>query len=121
MISRFTVQRVTNLEKQTTSVKDIFSSFDAKIKEKLKVIDRGYVGDRPNPEDWAELFEEDEDFREEFTRVFNNIHIPEADDQPTPEVMDDTYVNMELALPRDGDGPEFAKVTKKIRDANGLL
>ena len=35
-------------------------------------------------------------------------------------MLDDTYVNMEIALPRDGDGPEFARVTKRLRDANGL-
>jgi hypothetical protein len=35
-------------------------------------------------------------------------------------VFDDTYVNMELAIPRDGDGPEFAKVTKRLRDKNGF-
>ena len=35
-------------------------------------------------------------------------------------MLDDTYLNMELALPRDGDGPEFARVTKRLRDANGL-
>ena len=27
---------------------------------------------------------------------------------------------MEVALPRDTDGPEFAKVTKRLRDANGI-
>ena len=27
---------------------------------------------------------------------------------------------MELALPRDSEGPEFAKVTKRLRDADGL-
>ena len=27
---------------------------------------------------------------------------------------------MELALPRDGEGPEFAKVTKRLRDKDGL-
>ena len=52
-------------------------------------------------------------------RVFNNTEIPEAD-KPTPEVLDDTYLNMEIALPRDSDGPEFARVTKRLRDANGI-
>jgi hypothetical protein len=37
-----------------------------------------------------------------------------------PDVYDDTYVNMELAIPRDGEGPEIARVTKRFRDANGL-
>ena len=27
---------------------------------------------------------------------------------------------MELALPRDSEGPEFARVTKRLRDANGI-
>ena len=27
---------------------------------------------------------------------------------------------MEIALPRDDDGPTFAKVTKSLRDANGI-
>ena len=33
-------------------------------------------------------------------------------------MLDDTYLNMELALPRDSDGPEFARVTKRLRTAN---
>ena len=37
-----------------------------------------------------------------------------------PEVLEDTYLNLELALPRYGEGPEFAKVTKRLRDANGI-
>ena len=34
--------------------------------------------------------------------------------------MDDTYRNMEVALPRDSEGPEFFRVTKRLQDANGL-
>ena len=34
--------------------------------------------------------------------------------------MDDTYRNMEVAIPRDSEGPEFARFTKRLRDANGL-
>ena len=33
--------------------------------------------------------------------------------------MDDTYLNMEVALPRDEPGPEFARVAKRLRDAEG--
>ena len=32
------------------------------------------------------------------------MDILEADDY-TPDVLEDTYVNIEIALPRDGDGP----------------
>ena len=118
-VSRSSVTRVTNLEKQTAAVRDIFNKFDEAIRNKLKSKDRGYAGEKPNPEDWADLMEEDQDFQEEFQKVYNNMDIPDADDH-TPEVLEDTYVNMELALPRDGDGPEFARVTKRLRDANGI-
>lgn len=120
VISRSTVQRVTNLEKTTAPVKDIFYKFDEGIRTKLKTIDRGYIGDKPDPKDWADLLEEDEDFREEFECIFSNKDIPEADDH-TPEVLDDTYVNMELALPHDdGGSAQYARVTKRLRDANGI-
>ena len=119
VISRSSVQRVTNLEMSTTTVKDIFDNFDRKIHDKLKCEQRGYLGDKPNPEDWADLIDEDDDFREEFQKIYNDSSIPEADNY-TPEVGDDTYINMEIALPRDDDGPTFAKVTKRLKDANGL-
>ena len=30
------------------------------------------------------------------------------------------YVDMEMALPRDVEGPQFAKVTKHLGDSNGI-
>ena len=119
VISRSTVQRVTNLELSTPPIKDIFDKFDEKIHHKLHLKDRGYAGNKPNPDDWADLMENDEDFREEFTNIYNDSSIPEADNY-TPEIGDDTYVNMEVTIPRDGEGPEFARVTKRLRDANGI-
>ena len=113
VISRSTVQRVTNLELNTTSVKETFRVFDNNIES------RGYEGDKPNPDDWADLIESDPDFQEEFNNIYNTDSIKEADDF-TPDTLDDTYLNMEIALPRDGDGPEYAKVTKRLRDANGI-
>ena len=38
----------------------------------------------------------------------------------TLEIMGDTYMNMEVALPRDTEGPEFSRVTKRLKDENGL-
>ena len=119
VISRSTVQRVTELEMSTASVKDTFAKLDAIIATRCKSPERGYIGDKPNPADWADLIDTDEDFRDEFDSVYNNNDIPEADEY-TPEVLEDTYLNMEIALPRDGEGPEFAKVTKRLRDANGI-
>jgi hypothetical protein len=93
------------------NVKDTFQKFDDFIHTKLKLVTKNYIGDKPNPEDWAELLDTNEDFRREFQMLYNDDSIPEADDF-TPEVLEDTYLNMEIALPCDGEGPEFAKVTK---------
>ena len=43
-----------------------------------------------------------------------------ADNVFTPETTDDTYMNMEVALPRDTERPDFACVTKCIKDTNCL-
>ena len=99
VVSRSTVQRVTNLEQQTARVIDTFTKFDEALTNKLKSPVRGYKGDKPNPEDWADLIESDDDFREEFETIYNSDSIKEADEF-TPEVLQDTYLNMELALPR---------------------
>ena len=120
VVSRSTVQRVTNIEKTTAEVKDTFHKFDTAIQIKFKSChEDGYIGDKPNPEHWADLLENDEDFRDEFTRIFDNDDIKEADDI-TPEALDDTYLKMEVALPRDGEGPELAHVVKRLRDKNGI-
>ena len=66
------------------------------------------------------MLEYNPDFKEEFDKVFSSEDAPEADVEFTPEVGDDTYLNMEVAIPRDSPGPEFAKVTKRLHDANGL-
>ena len=65
------------------------------------------------------MIDEDEDFREEFQRIYNDDTVQEAD-YYTPEIGNDTYLNMEVALPRDDTGPTFAKVTKRLQDANGI-
>ena len=120
VVSRSTVQKVPTLEMSTIlDTKETFQDFDRRIEERLKTADRGYDGDKPNPDDWADLIDEDEDFRDEFQRIYNDDGIQEADDY-TPEITDDTYINMEVALPRDDEGPTYAKVTKRLRDANGI-
>ena len=62
----------------------------------------------------------DEDFQEEFNKITSDDNIKEADAISTPEAFDDMYLNMELALPRDGRETTFAHFTKRFKDANGL-
>ena len=79
VVARSSVQRVTQLELQTTEYKTMFKALDKSIKERLDIKDRSYAGAKPNPEDWADLIDTDPEFNEEFNKIFNNSNIPEAD------------------------------------------
>ena len=121
-ISHTTVQRVTNLERQVDEKESVFQGFDKEICRQLGKEDPQKAdGDKPNPEDWAEFMEFDPDFNVEFNCIVSDDAIKKADEEFTPEVFDDTYINMELVLPRgDGSEPASARVKKQLRDANGL-
>ena len=58
-------------------------------------------------------FSEDEEFEEEFQRVFRNEEIAEDDDEFDPD-SSDTYINMEVVLYRGQDHPELSRVTKRL-------
>jgi hypothetical protein len=121
VISRTTVQRVTALEKETDEVKAAVVEFDSKISCRFKEEgDLTYDGAKPNPEDWSEYLQYDPDFQEEFDKIVNDPGISEADKDFTPDVFNNTYLNMVLAIPRDSDGPNFTRVTKRLKDKDGL-
>ena len=84
---------MTQIEVQTTEYKGMLEDFDKSTKNKLKCKDRGYAGAKPNTDDWSDLTEFGSEFNEEFNRIYNDQSIPEADDS-TPEVLEDTYLNM---------------------------
>ena len=67
----------------------------------------------------SEYLEYDLEFQEDFDGIINNSNMPEADANFKPDVCEETYLNMDLVIPRDGDGPDFAKVTKRLRDKDG--
>ena len=52
--------------------------------------------------------------------MYQDKDIPDSDDVFTPEIMEDTYMSTEAALMRDTEGSEFACVTKRLKDANGV-
>jgi hypothetical protein len=101
VISRTTVQKVTNLHKETDKVKANISEFDIKISRPFKEEeDLTYDGAKPNPEDWSEYLQHDLDFQEEFNNIVKDPGILEANKDFTPDVFDNTsYLNMELAIP----------------------
>ena len=117
VVSRSTVQRVTHLELEIDNIKSIFKELEKKIATKLKH-EQGYLGDKPGPNDWSDLIDDDLDFKEEFYKVFNNNDITQVNDNTSPEILDDIYVNMGIVLARGEDGPQFARVTKRLCDAH---
>jgi hypothetical protein len=52
--------------------------------------------------------------------MVNDPGILEANKDFTPDVFDDMYLNMELTIPRDSDGPKSTRVTKRLKDKDGL-
>ena len=71
------------------------------------------------PDDWNNPRCNDE-FVEEYGRTINDPALKEADEEFTPDAYDDTYLRMELALPRDGAEILFGRVVKRLRDKDGL-
>jgi hypothetical protein len=58
-------------------------------------------------QDWNGFpLEEDPNFIDEFQNVVSDPELPEEDEKFTPDVFDDTYLNMEIPLPRGGGDPE---------------
>ena len=124
-MSRTTLQRVKNLESQIEQCKKRFEVYDISIADRFNEVHiEGNFIDTPNNKTNIELREDlaDDDgiFHEEFARVITNEDIPEAGDIFDPKEFDN-YVNMELALDRHKNGPEFARVNKILKYNDGRL
>ena len=122
VMSRTTVQRVTNLELQIEENKAKCTTFTATLTERLggnDLVPLDENGHMNIPDDWDDpAF--NQEFVEEYGRTVNDPSIKEADDDFTPDTFDDTYLNMELALPRDGAEVQFGRVVKRLRDKDGI-
>jgi hypothetical protein len=117
IVARSTVWNPTNLEQQTEDVMATFQAYDVEIARRIGANEFPTEGDKPDPALWADLQETDEDFREEFFKVYQDTELLDAkDDEPTPGIADEELLSMELALPRDGDGPELARVKRRKTD-----
>jgi hypothetical protein len=125
VISRTTVQRVTNLELGTTEVKQRCAAYDERVKEILKDANHVIIADQEHRvlQDWDDYTEvNDPDFANEFSEAISDAKIPEADETFTPDTFDDKYLNKEIAMARgasNDESIEFGRVTKRLRDAEG--
>ena len=68
--------------------------------DKAHIIIEEVKGD---PKDWSEQhFDRYPDFQEEFSHVVSNKELSDADNNFSPDIYDDTYLSIELALPKRG-------------------
>lgn len=125
VLSRTSVQQVTNLELMTDEVKKQINELDDGIQKRLA--DERHViqpNAKEQPADWrGHNLELDEDYIEEFHRKVSNTGIPEADEQQQIEEthLGGDYIGMEVALPTGSESePQLARVTKRIRGDDGL-
>ena len=123
VISRTTVQRITNLELSTDDLKARCNDYTEQVTAILKDMQGlDHDGERQIQE-WDDYTEvDDREFREEFGKPISDGTIPEEDDIFTPDTFGDTYLNKEIALMRgtgDSSDVQFGKVTKRLRDADG--
>ena len=124
ILSRTSVQRVTNLEMKTSEVQAQMKSLDAGIEERLSDEKHVIQSDaKEQPTDWRGYnLDFDEAYIEEFHRVVSDDTIPEADEQQQHEIAQhgDNYIGMEVALPSGSEnGPQLARVKKRLRDEDG--
>ena len=102
IVSRTTVQCILYLETCTDAKKSKFKVFYDDIQGKFykkynEATFAGKISIKPTMEMWAELAENNENFKEEFKKAFNNIYVKEADNVFTDDSYDQ-YINIELTL-----------------------
>ena len=121
VISRTTVQRVTNLELTTNEVKQRAKDFDDHVKDLFK---GDFIAvpedDERVLQDWNDYTEtEDEEFTKEFNEVVSDDKIAEADDDYTPDTIEDKYLGAEVIVADGETNHDVGRVTKRLRDAEG--
>ena len=76
-------------------------------------------GAKTNSASWEEIIGDEPDYEEEIQKIIGDKDLTGDDDSFKPDSYDG-YLQMELAFDCGDDGPSFAKVTKILRDAQGL-
>ena len=120
-ISCVTVQPPTKAEMQLDKYKTQMKLFDAKIEKRFN-IKNDQVHFASNMPHWNRLSldEDDSAFAEDFLKVIDDKDVPHADDTIKESLEHDSYVNMEIGIPRGLDGAvEHAHIKHRILDVDG--
>jgi len=115
-ISATTVQRVTNLEKQTDVMKDRMNDFQKSVQNRWEA--RSSAVELP-PDDQRNILSlenEDEDFINEFNRVITSADLPISHDE---KIGADNFINMEVGINMEEQGFRHGRVKRRAIDADG--
>lgn len=134
-----TVQRVTEPEKNTESVKERMKSHSDRMAVKFKgkrlsaststqpTLDKGSDQERndktsigPILDEWSDLLEDDPDFAEKFNLIYNNLDVLEADEEFDPDSYD-AYLSIEVNVNSGDVHPTKGRVTKRYKDHREYL
>ena len=124
-ISCSTVQRLSNLERQTETYKAKMNDFQQSVKRKWEAehaeLPVRALNQREGAQHILDLEREDDEFQEEFNRVISSDDLIDVEDQEPSEFGEhDAYLNMEIGLPRgDDDGIVHARVKRRAVDEDG--
>ena len=125
-ISCVTVQRLTNLQRQTDRYKELITAFQNRLTDRWanpQQIAPATLPDGGNNNDVLSLENEDDEFIAEFNRVIQDKDLKEVEDI-TPDDPEfgthDPYLNMELALrPNEEEAAHYARVKRRSVDNEG--
>ena len=122
VVSCCTVQRVTNLEKQTDETKERMKDFEIGVKRRWDAKTADIHEDvHEHPREFVlSLEDEDEEFINEYKRVIDNKDIKDAEAIGVIEIGEkDPYLHMELGLQREEEGIQHARVKRRALDDDG--
>ena len=72
VVSRSSVERIKEMDKQSDEMKSRLKTFEEEIKERLKLEDVATDGGKPDPHQWSDLLDADTDFQQEFFKVYQD-------------------------------------------------
>ena len=99
--------------------KERMKDYNNGMKERLEVANSKLPLNDINNWNQLSLSQLDEEFLDKLNKVISDETIPHADDDPTPDEYD-SYINMELGMPRGPDGElKPATVKRRAIDIDG--
>ena len=122
VVSCTDVQRLTNIEQQQPENMNIMANYNTAIEKVLDTKDFDLAKKTADVDRWNMLSLEqfDKEFAEEVSRVIDDVNLPHAHDDVVRYDSDDSYVNIEIGLPRGDDGAlHHATVKRRKLDDKG--